>query len=104
MRLVALEILSPYLSMHMRNIEIRGCTHLVRQFEVKMVLDPRLTQSHTLQFQFGLDLHLGVHIYLALQHPLDVPDVLHDPLFHLVGACGLTRAKEECDAQGLRRV
>jgi hypothetical protein len=37
-----------------------------------------------------------VHISLALQHPLDVPHVLHDPLFDLVGA------EEDGDAQELR--
>jgi hypothetical protein len=64
----------------------------------------RVTQSQTLQSRFGLDLHVGVHISLALQHSLDVPHVLHDPLLHLAGSHGLTGAKEERDVQGLRRV
>jgi hypothetical protein len=104
MRLVALERLSPYLSMHMKNVQIRGRTHHVHQFEGKVVLDPRFTRSNTLQFRFGLYLHLGVQISLALQHPLDVPHALHDSLLHLVGARGLMRAKEERDMQGLRHV
>jgi hypothetical protein len=54
---------------------------------------PRLTRSQTLQSRFGLDIHLGMHISLDLQHPPDVPHVLHDPL-HLVGAHGLTGAKK----------
>jgi hypothetical protein len=39
MGLVALEILSPYLSMHINIIQIRDCTRHVHQFEGKMVLD-----------------------------------------------------------------
>jgi hypothetical protein len=45
-----------------------------------------------------------VHISLALQHLLDVPHVLHDLVLDLEEACGLTGAKEEGDAQGLKRV
>jgi hypothetical protein len=32
-----------------------------------------------------------VHISLALQYPLDVPHVLHDPLLYLAGAHGLMK-------------
>jgi hypothetical protein len=45
-----------------------------------------------------------VHISLALQHPLDVPHALHDPLLYLIGAHGLMGAKEEGGVQELRRV
>jgi hypothetical protein len=41
---------------------------------------------------------------MVLQHPLDVPHVLHDPLLDLAGARGLAGIKEEGYAQGLRRV
>jgi hypothetical protein len=64
----------------------------------------RLTQSQTLQFRIRLDLHLGVRISLSLQHPLDVPHVLQDPVLHFVGARSLVRAKEDVGARGLRRV
>jgi hypothetical protein len=37
MRLVALETLSPYLFMHMKNIQIVGPTCHVHQFEAKVV-------------------------------------------------------------------
>jgi hypothetical protein len=53
---------------------------LVRQFECKVILDSELDSIQTLQFRIGLDLHLVVHVTLALQHPLDVLHVLHDPL------------------------
>jgi hypothetical protein len=84
MRLVELKRLSPYLSRHMKNVQIRGRTRPVPQFQVR------------LQFPIGLDLRLGVRIFLALQHPLDAPHLLCDPLLHLAGA------KEEKGAQGLR--
>jgi hypothetical protein len=35
------------------------------------------TQSQTPGLRIGLDLHLVERVSLALQHPLDVPDVLH---------------------------
>jgi hypothetical protein len=41
---------------------------------------------------------------MALQHPLDVPHVLHAPLQDLTEARGLAGAEEEGDVQGLRRV
>jgi hypothetical protein len=41
---------------------------------------PSWTQSQTPGLQIGLDLHLIVRDSLALQHPLDVPHILHDPL------------------------
>jgi hypothetical protein len=59
---------------------------------------PNLTQSQTLQSRIGFDPHLSVHTSFALQHSLDAPHVLHDPLLDLTGA------KEEGDAQGLRCV
>jgi hypothetical protein len=39
MRLVVVEDLSPYISMHMKNDKINGCTYYVHQFEVKVILD-----------------------------------------------------------------
>jgi hypothetical protein len=42
MRLVALKTLSPYLSMHMKNIKIRGHMCLVRQFEGNVILNSKL--------------------------------------------------------------
>jgi hypothetical protein len=41
-RLVALESLSLYLSIHMKNVQIEGRTHPVRQFEGRVVLDPEI--------------------------------------------------------------
>jgi hypothetical protein len=45
MRLVAFEILSPYLYMHVKNIQIGGCTRLVHQFEGKVLLDSELERN-----------------------------------------------------------
>jgi hypothetical protein len=42
MRPVVLKNLSPYLSMHMKNIRIGGCTRPVRQFEGMVILDPEI--------------------------------------------------------------
>jgi collagenase-like PrtC family protease len=42
MRLVALEILSPYLSMNMKNVKIRGRMCPMYQFEGKVVLDSEI--------------------------------------------------------------
>jgi hypothetical protein len=42
MRPDALQSLSPYHSMHMKNIQIRGRTHSVPQFQGKVVLDPEI--------------------------------------------------------------
>jgi hypothetical protein len=36
--------------------------------------------TQTRQFQIGLVHHLLMHVSLALQHLLDAPFVLHDPL------------------------
>jgi hypothetical protein len=41
---------------------------------------PNLTRSETLEFRIRLDIHLGVRVSLALQHPLDISHVLYDPL------------------------
>jgi hypothetical protein len=38
------------------------------------------TWSQTPSFWIGLNIQFVVHVSLALQHPLDVPHVLHDPL------------------------
>jgi hypothetical protein len=99
-----LKSLSPYLFMHMKNVQIGCCTCLVRQFEGKVILDPEIDSKldSAIPNWIGSPL-LGVHL-LALQHPLDVLHVLHDPLLHLTGARGLIGAKEEGDAQGLGRV
>jgi hypothetical protein len=35
-------MLSPYLFMHMKNVQIIGRTHLVRQFEGTVVMDSEL--------------------------------------------------------------
>jgi hypothetical protein len=51
-----------------------------RQFEYKVVLNSELTQTR--QFQIGLVHHLLVHVFLALQHLLDAPFVLHGPLLN----------------------
>jgi hypothetical protein len=42
MRLVTLERLSPYIHMHMKNVQIRGRMCHVHQFEGKVVLDPEI--------------------------------------------------------------
>jgi hypothetical protein len=42
---------------------------------------PSRTRSQTPGFQFGLDIIFVVRVFLTLQHLLDVPQVLHDPLF-----------------------
>jgi hypothetical protein len=95
MRLVVLESLSPYLSMHIKNVQTEAVRVLCINLKAKWSWTPRLTQSQTLQFRFGLDLHLGIRISLVLQHPIDVPHVLHNPPLHLLRACSLTRTKEE---------
>jgi hypothetical protein len=45
MRLIALESLSLYITMHMKNIQIRGSTHPMCQFENKVVLDPEINSK-----------------------------------------------------------
>jgi hypothetical protein len=42
MTLVALESSFPYLSMHMKNVQIGYGTHLVHQFKDKVILDPEI--------------------------------------------------------------
>jgi hypothetical protein len=71
---LALESLSPYISMHMLITQIRGQTRPVSQFEGKVVLDSK--------FDLKSDIHHVVCVSLALQHPLDVPHVHHDPLLN----------------------
>jgi hypothetical protein len=39
------------------------------------------TRSQTLGLLIGLDLHLVVRVFVVLQNSLDVPHVIHDPLF-----------------------
>jgi hypothetical protein len=49
-------------------------------FKVRWSWTPSWTRSQTPGLRIGLDLHLVVRVFLALQHPLDIPHVLHDPL------------------------
>jgi hypothetical protein len=78
------------------------CSLYIKKYKERELVIPTNMQ-YFISITQGLDLHLDVRISLALQHPLNVPRVLHDPLIHLVGARGLTRAKE-LDALGLRHV
>jgi hypothetical protein len=81
MRLVVLDRLSPYLSMHMQNIQIRGGPG--HQFECKVVMDFELdSKSHS-----GILNWLGSPPYCA--HLLGSPTrpwcLIHPP-HHLYGS------------------
>jgi hypothetical protein len=52
----------------------------VRQFEGKIVLDSELDSKSDSITPNWIGLPLVVRVHWALQHPLEVPHVLHDPL------------------------